>query len=294
MLGCGRHGVNIAGELARRGCFVVMCDETEFASIHAKHNLQAALLEHVQNGLMVSEQACSDIMSRVQIAETLDDAIANAAVVFEAVRDEPALKRKLFRKIVRAGCTAPLTTNTITLSLSELNAPFNDGTALSVVGCRFLHPVWFVDDVEVDLPSQRGAGAGALTSTLADLGLVVRPFKGERTRLSNEAVSQFMSAQRAVVRRERTEREEEERARENMGQENPSAAAAEGAARAGGGDADGELEVVCAVCLDRPPGALLKPCGHTTTCMECAAALRPPLCVTCRAPIERIVPWRDL
>ena len=87
-MGCGKHGVSIAGELARRGCYVLMCDASEFNTTRAKHDLQAALLQHLQAGLMVSQKALSDIMSHVTIAESIEDAIANAALVFEAVIDD--------------------------------------------------------------------------------------------------------------------------------------------------------------------------------------------------------------
>jgi 3-hydroxyacyl-CoA dehydrogenase len=132
VVGCGRMGCAIAGELARRGCFVAMYDETEFSTNDAKHNLQAALLDHVKQGLMPSAEACSSLMSRIRLAEDLEQAVARAVLVFEAVVDELALKRRLFHKMALSGSPALLTTNTINLSVGAINAPFNDGTELQV------------------------------------------------------------------------------------------------------------------------------------------------------------------
>ena len=55
-----------------------------------------------------------------------------------------------------------------------------------------------------------------------------------------------------------------------------------------------EADELCVVCLEAPRSALIVPCGHTSTCMECTKRLQPPLCVTCRAPIECARPWRDI
>lgn len=282
-------GVSIAGELARRGCFVAMYDETEFKSNDSKHNLQAQLLEHVKMGLMANTETCKTLMARVRVAETLEDAVANACIVFEAVVDELPLKRRIFRKAVVSRSKAVLTTNTINLSLSAINGPFNDGTVLSVCGCRFLMPVWFVDDVEV---CTDGPPNPQLSGALGALGFRVHPFRGQRLMLTDEAKVGYASAQRAAVAQARAQRAHDERERENFGQARPDGEGADGEEEAAVDIGDGEQS--CAVCLDAPRGALVKPCGHTSTCLECAKKLQPPICVTCREPIVQIVPWRDL
>ena len=59
--------------------------------------------------------------------------------------------------------------------------------------------------------------------------------------------------------------------------------------------AGGEGDELCVVCLDAARSALMKPCGHTSTCMACARRLPWPLhCPACREPIEGVLPWRDL
>lgn len=42
--------------------------------------------------------------------------------------------------------------------------------------------------------------------------------------------------------------------------------------------------MTCTVCLDRPKEMTFRPCGHLTTCHQCAELLF--TCPLCRAPIE--------
>ena len=79
--------------------------------------------------------------------------MARAAIVFEAVIDDLALKRDLFQKMgaALASASAVLTTNSINLDVLDISR----GTNLEVWGCRFLHPVWFIDDVEVATGGRR-------------------------------------------------------------------------------------------------------------------------------------------
>ena len=285
VIGCGRMGMAMAGELSRRGCFITMYDETDFTRTRAKHNLQAALMELVSSGLLPPHEP-SQIMSRVKVADTLEDAVATAAIVFEAVIDDPVLKRDLFVKMVQAGCTAMLTTNTIKLGLKDITA----GTDLTIFGCRFLFPVWFIDEVEITLGTTRDT---QLAATLSALGYKISAYAGrDRLRLSKWKHARYLQAQRTAVQQQREEDAHAERQREELGQARP----------AGGIDeSDAEVDTaqlrddqICAVCLDRPSSALLQPCGHTSMCLECAKKLQPAVCVTCRQPIQRILPWKDI
>jgi SNF2 family DNA or RNA helicase len=46
---------------------------------------------------------------------------------------------------------------------------------------------------------------------------------------------------------------------------------------------------ICVVCMERPRDALLLPCGHVYTCMECVSQFRQRTCPICRAPIQRVI-----
>jgi 3-hydroxyacyl-CoA dehydrogenase len=118
VVGCGRQGVLIAGELARRGCKVRVFDETDFSRDRAKNHLQAELQEQVTKGYCMKTEAKS-IMARVKIADTLEEAVTDAAIVFEAVVDEQDIKVSLHSKM--GACSkAILTSNTIKLDVGGI------------------------------------------------------------------------------------------------------------------------------------------------------------------------------
>ena len=273
VVGCGRMGCAMAGELARRGCKVVMYDNTDFTRSRAKQVLQATLSEHVSNGLLLAHEM-HEILARVGVAETLEAAVAHAVVVFEAVIDDLELKRDLFQQMGAASASASasaavLTTNSINLDVLEISR----GTTLTVWGCRFLHPVWFIDDVEV---ATGGRSTDAISPTLASLGFKVSYYKGERRRLSEVALERYYSEARAAAASRRDAA--------------PAVVACTAVTQSKTAGDQGGAEP-CAVCLDAPRSALLVPCGHASTCMSCTRQLSPPLCVTCRQPIEKVLPW---
>ena len=53
--------------------------------------------------------------------------------------------------------------------------------------------------------------------------------------------------------------------------------------RKGGGEDEGAVKK-CVICLGRPLGACWTPCGHATTCYECAVAVADCRCPICRKP----------
>lgn len=50
-----------------------------------------------------------------------------------------------------------------------------------------------------------------------------------------------------------------------------------------------EEALTCVVCMEQPRNALLMPCGHIYTCMDCVGKLRVKKCPICRAAISRVV-----
>ena len=186
-------------------------------------------------------------------------------------------------------------------------------------------PVWFVDTVELtsegvshtmelealpwlSRPQRWPRRTSTLVPTelagaLKDLGLgpEMRHSSGPR-KLSQGDVWLFEVPHRTAVTRARAERDQTEREREEAGQqswqESSTSAAADdivlGVSAPAPAPAVADVPEVCAVCLDAPRDAFIKPCGHISTCLACAKKLMPQMCVTCRGPIEAILPWRDL
>ena len=315
VVGCGRMGCAIAGELARRGASVTMYDHTEFTRTRALQTLQASIAAHIGDGLLLRADAPL-IMERVRVADTLEESVRLADIVIEAVIDELVLKQELFRSI---GAAAPgstlLTSNTISLTVSDIAK----GAGVRVWGCRFLHPVWFVDEIEVTRPAGYAAGAAswsftnrsrsdvlsiatcnasndALSPALCALGFVPHYYVAGRSRrrLDEQRAAEYVAAQRAAVDLQQRADPDADPPPEMMNalmriSRGKHASGADGAGNASASSPARELER-CAVCLEEPQGALLVPCGHTSTCVPCARALRPRICVECRRPIETILP----
>ena len=244
-----------------------MYDHTDFTRNRALQTLQASLVDHVNNGLLLQEDIPA-IMARIKVAPTLGEAVSEAAVVFEAVLDELVLKRELFQTMRGISDTALLTSNTIGLEVADIS---RGASGARVWGCRFLHPVWFVDDVEVTV----GEPTNALSPTLRSLGL--KPFYyapgGHRRKLDDADLQRYISAQRDAVSAQRLQK--------------PVAKRPDPSSRSQGAPA----AEPCVVCLDAPRAALLVPCGHANTCMDCTMKLQPRICVECRQPIEKVLPW---
>mgnify|MGYP002632002162 CR=1 FL=1 len=270
VVGCGRMGCAMAGELARRGCSVTMYDHTDFTRLRALQTLQASLTDHIDRGLLLPVDSAG-IMGRVSVAETLEDAVARAKIIFEAVLDELPLKRELFGKMGACpdGKVKVLTTNTINLDVREIA----QGTNVTVHGCRFLYPVWFIDEVELALGL--GENGPSLKPLLESLGFKPSIYSGIRRRLGDAEIQAADEAQRKDVERRR--------------RMTPAMSAPDGKPPDAG--AQSTSGPPCSVCLDAPRSALLVPCGHTSTCMNCAKKLNPPICVECRQPIEKLLPW---
>ena len=46
---------------------------------------------------------------------------------------------------------------------------------------------------------------------------------------------------------------------------------------------------LCKVCMERPTQTVLKPCGHSLMCWQCASTVR--ACPVCRRNIEETIRW---
>lgn len=143
---------------------------------------------------------------------------------------------------------------------------------------RFLSPVFFIDEVELIAEGPNAALANAL---LATLGFTSRPKMYGEKMLDVERVQQYYERQRVY--------------------------ASKGVPRAGWArvpaaivperyfSCQNPVELPdCAICLTSPAGALILPCGHTSTCHTCAVQLflnhhGHHRCPICRGHIEKVL-----
>ena len=284
VVGCGRMGCVMAGELARRGCEVTLYDSTDFSRRRAMQTMRAFLYEHVERGYL-STADVEEVVSRCTLVENLIDAVGTQMII-EAVPEDLDIKRRLLKQIAETykQLSPPplppplLCSNTISLRISDLAEGLPPPLRARVIGVRFLHPVWFVDEVEVSPNSASGSGAaGEVTALLCRMSLTAHHYDGHRPRRLNDEQAQ------AYARRQQ--------GRARSGAATPRAPIA-AAAAAENGSGQGEQ---CSICLDAPRDTLTVPCGHVASCEACLKRLlelqgpHRALCVVCRKPIERLV-----
>lgn len=100
IIGAGLMGHGIAQEFALAGYEVHLCDLTDDKLKQATKNIQANLQMLVGIGAIAQEQAES-VLTNIHPGTELEEAVAKADVVIEAVFENLELKRELFQKLDR-------------------------------------------------------------------------------------------------------------------------------------------------------------------------------------------------
>ena len=242
-------------------------------------------------------------------------------MVVESVFEDLQLKKELFNQmgeILKQRCVPNdqmlLCSNTMNLSLAEFTEDVCKEYRGCCIGMRFLHPVWFIDEVELaDCDYTRRATINSAEKLLKQL--FFQPFFYDncyRRKLTLQEITTYQSRQRLRcpepmpalpkrgIRKKSAGGSPSPEKLLAMSPEGASPVAKEqkeeGAVPAGGmaalSVAEEEPPEPCAVCLEEPRSALLVPCGHMAMCVECADKVlhgSRPICVVCRQPIEKIL-----
>jgi hypothetical protein len=147
IVGAGKMGCAIAGELVRRGCTVVLYDLHEPTRTSAFDKLC-----ELAKGSLPKQDAESAIAS-ITVANSLKDTLDRSELILELVFEDLAIKKGLFnqmcnilKQLGRPPGQVTLCSGTLTIPIGDIQIQENRGSCL---GMRFLHPVWFMDDVEV-------------------------------------------------------------------------------------------------------------------------------------------------
>mmetsp|Transcript_20316 Transcript_20316/g.34601 ORF Transcript_20316/g.34601 Transcript_20316/m.34601 type:complete len:344 (-) Transcript_20316:35-1066(-) len=324
VVGCGRMGCAIAGEFVRRGCTVVLYDHTEYTRNRAFQTLRASLWDHVASGYLL-KQDVEEIMSRIGVADSLASTLEKSELVVESVFEDIQLKKELFvamGEICKERAIAPdqvlLCSNTMAIPMSEITEEVCKEYRGSCIGMRFLHPVWFIDEVELsDCDYTKRSTSVAAEKLLKQL--FFQPFFYDgcyRHKLTLQEISTYQSRQRlrcpepiktlpkrgirkkfgspsAGTGGDVSPSPQHVRSRSPSQVEKPSGSSDALPEAPGSPDrATAEEVEPCAVCLEEPRSALLVPCGHMAMCVECAEKVlhgTRPICVVCRQPIEKIL-----
>lgn len=171
VVGCGKLGGSIAGEMLRRGCAGVRCYDPNW---RIRDKVRVDIFEtaarSVAEGSMMPGMVES-MLSRCIITGEIEEAVNGACLIIEATPEHQASKQEVFEDIAQAMIKNSMTpdgvvlaSTTMSLAPHALTARIPEEFAERVMGMRFLPPSWFVDDVELTMNARWCAYAALLQS----------------------------------------------------------------------------------------------------------------------------------
>ncbi|MCS7163277.1 MAG: 3-hydroxyacyl-CoA dehydrogenase NAD-binding domain-containing protein [Bacteroidia bacterium] len=147
VLGAGTMGTGIAHVFAQYGHPVSWVEVDESRRPKALATVAANAERQVRKGLLTPE-AKEALLQRISFASTLAEAVADAALVVEAVPEEVTLKLRVWREVsAYASPSALLATNTSSISITLLAAQVSHPERF--IGMHFMNPVPVMRLVEV-------------------------------------------------------------------------------------------------------------------------------------------------
>ena len=147
VIGAGTMGSGIAVCFANAGIPVSLADASPEALERGLAGIRRQYESAVKKGRL-DEAGLNQRLALIRAAESLEDAVAEADAVVEAVFEDPAVKQEVFRAIDAAARPgALLATNTSTLDIDEIAAATKRPE--SVLGLHFFSPAPVMRLVEV-------------------------------------------------------------------------------------------------------------------------------------------------
>jgi 3-hydroxybutyryl-CoA dehydrogenase len=147
VIGSGLMGHGIAQVFAQGGCSVTINDLNEGILQKAKERIASNLGTFIEMGLG-EEKAIDSIMSRIKPTTDLQEAVAEADFVTEAVPEDLDLKKEVFKEIDTAtGKDTIIASNTSMLSITEIGKWVNNKDRLIIT--HWFNPPYLIPVVEV-------------------------------------------------------------------------------------------------------------------------------------------------
>jgi 3-hydroxybutyryl-CoA dehydrogenase len=205
VLGAGAMGTGIAQVALVHGHPVILADARPDAAERASEVLGRSLAREVEKGRLTAA-AANGAHRRLTILRGVEDVapLADCGLVIEAVVEDLAVKRELFRRVEQVVAPdAVLATNTSSLSVASIAGACARGER--VIGVHFFNPAPVMPLVEI-IPALATApdvveatralvdGWGKTTVLAADtpgfiVNRVARPFYGEALRILDEGIA---------------------------------------------------------------------------------------------------------
>jgi 3-hydroxybutyryl-CoA dehydrogenase len=163
VVGGGTMGSGIAQVSAQSGCPVTLYDVSYEAAGKARQHIEDSLVRAATKGYLDVGDV-KNAVSRIHPVRELEEA-ADFDVAFEAVREDLAIKREVFRRLEEvARDDALLLSNTSMISITDIAAELR--LPERAAGCHFFNPVPRMALVEVIAGAKTSEGTVEQLSTL--------------------------------------------------------------------------------------------------------------------------------
>ncbi len=147
VIGAGTMGHGIAQMTALAGYVTSLTDADAAALPTAIARIRSNLEGGVSRG-KIAQDAMDGALERLQVVESLSDAVAGADVVIEAIVEDLEVKREVFRRIAaHVSESTVLATNTSSLSIAAIAS--GTPSPERVVGMHFFNPVHIMKLLEI-------------------------------------------------------------------------------------------------------------------------------------------------
>jgi len=177
VVGAGTMGWQISALCAASGRAVTLFDADPMAGQRAIDRMRVEIPAAQSTSRLGIELPAStdDLVSRVRLASTLADAVGDADLVIEAVREEIDIKRGVFRQLDQLAPSAILATNSSSYPSAELVPAVSDHSRL--LNLHFFSPIWerpmlevmgcgHTDDEVIESAAAFGRSLGLVTAVV--------------------------------------------------------------------------------------------------------------------------------
>ncbi|GFR42974.1 hypothetical protein Agub_g3973 [Astrephomene gubernaculifera] len=147
IVGSGQMGCGIAQAIAQRGLTVLLNDASPTAIEKGLNGVKKALERLVRKGTVAPDDAAATL-GRIHTSHGSVEALRGADFIIEAVAEDEALKKEVFRNLDKATRVGTiLASNTSSISITRIASATTKPHR--VVGMHFMHPATVVPLVEV-------------------------------------------------------------------------------------------------------------------------------------------------
>ncbi|CAF1273587.1 unnamed protein product [Adineta ricciae] len=294
VLGCGTMGLKIAGNFAYYGHVVKIFDSDLKQLDSACERIHHDEDQLYRDGLIESPK----FLGQILCLNRLEDAVKDVEFVFECVIENMEIKQSLIEKAAQfAPANVIICSNTMRLDLDKISE--NLSHKESFVGARFLFPVYYVPEVELNPSKSTSTQTISAVRKLLEQMDKVLYFRSsmdplildeeQREARRKARIEQLKKSSGIMVVRGRTLPELTSSTHRTSHNGNRSELI--DSTNNGNNNSIANENVDCSICMDRPRNSVIRSCNHFVTCYECARLLynRKDPCPVCRKRIDDVI-----